>query len=575
VSQEIRPSYRFGPFRLEPRERRLLRDGTQVHLAPRVFDTLVRLVSARGSVVTRQELLAEVWGGSVVEEGNLTSNIWVLRRTLGQDAIETVPKTGYRFVAAIESGEPPESTRQPRPVLAVLPFRTLAGSQPDPALEQGLADLLVTLLSTVPEFIVRPLRATARFAPDEDPLTVGREIGAHAVVEASLQIAAEQVRINARLLRVADGASLWAESLDAPRGSLFEVEDRLAHRLAEALLGRFDVYSTRPAAVAPPRPQALQLYLHGRNSWERREPRALDRALSFYSRAVALDPEFAFAWAGIADVHAVRSMVSDARPADCFVPAREAIRRALAIDPALAEAHSASAAVSFWYEWDWSAVAEGCRRALAASPSLISAHVFSAHMSSNIGQHVEALETIDDARAIDPTSMLLQNLRATFLVHARRFHEALETFDDATATNPDFWIARLNRGKLLLHLDRVDEADVDLQHAAALNPLSAQPLSMLAAVAARRGDRAGARRILGQLEARGQEQWVPPTDLVIAQLACGEPGAVDGLERAYADRDPRLTFLAVDTKWDAVQDDPRVQEMCVRMRLRPHTASVE
>jgi DNA-binding winged helix-turn-helix (wHTH) protein/tetratricopeptide (TPR) repeat protein len=573
VGLDVKPSYRFGPFHLEPRERRLRRDGAPVHLTPRVFDTLVRLVAAAGSVVTRQELLTEIWGGHVVEEGNLTNNIWVLRRTLGEAAIETVPRAGYRFVAAIESGTPDTRAPQSRPVLAVLPFRSLAGAQPEPALEQGLADLLITLLSTVPECIVRPLRATLRFAPDEDPLTVGHALGADAVVEASLQITAEKVRINARLIRVADGTSLWAESLDSPRGHLFEVEDRLAHRLAEALLGRLGGYSTPLAVAAPPRPQALQLYLDGRHSWERREPRALDRALAFYSRAVELDPGFALAWAGIADVHGVRSMVSDVRPADCFVPAREAIRRALEIDPGLAEAHSASATVSFWFEWDWRGAATSCRRALAASPSLVSARLFLAHVCSNIGRHDEALEEIDRACEIDPTSMLLHNLRATFLAHARRIPDALDQFDATLAAHPDFWMARLNRGKLLLHLDRVEEAIVDLQHAARLNPLSAQPLSMLTAATAHRGNESGARQILSQLEARARQQWVPPTDLVLARLACGDTDALDGLEHAYEDRDPRLTFLAVDTKWDAVRDDQRVKALCARMRLAPEGVS--
>jgi len=574
LTPKIETTYRFGPFRLETQQRRLLRDGEPIHLTPRVFDTLVRLVSSAGSIVTREDLLADVWEGNFVEEGNISNNIWILRRTLGDTAIETVPKTGYRFLGIVEPAEPERAVASEQPgrtVLVVLPFRSLPGTPSEPALEQGLADLLVTLLSTVADVTVRPLRAVLRFA-NEDPLVAGRALGADAVLDASLQDGAGQLRINARLLRVSDGAALWADSLAAPRGDLFEVEDHLAGKLAEALLARLGAYPARLPASAPPRPQALEQYLHGRYNWERREPHALDRALDFYSRAVALDPDFALAWAGIADVHAVRSMVSDWRPPDCFVPARKAVQRALEIDPDLAEAHSASATVSFWFDWDWDSALAACRRALLASPSLVSGRLFAAHVCSNTGHHGEALLEIDLACQIDPTSPMLQNLRATFLVHARRFPEAMQQFDDVVAASPDFWIARLNRGKLFLHLGRPEEAELDRRHSVALNPWSAQPLSMLAAVAARRDDREGALRILGELEGRARERWVPPTDLVIARLACGEPDALDGLERAYEERDPRLNFLAVDPKWDAVRVDPRVEQLCGRMRLTPRDA---
>lgn len=560
-------SYRFGRFRVDARERRLLEDGARVHLAPRAFDTLLRLVRSAGSVVTREELLADVWGGSVVEEGNLSNVVWILRRAVGETAIETVPKTGYRFVAPVVPSAGDEMPAS-QTVLAVLPFRTLAGSEPEPALEQGLADLLITRLSTVPDLVVRPLRSVLQFANEEDPVAAGRAVGAGAVVDASLRTTPGQVRVNVRLLRVADGLSLWAESLVVQRAELLDLEDQLARSLARALAPRLSAgRRARLNLSATSHPQALELYLHGRYNWQRREPSALARALEHFSRAVELDPRFALAWAGIADVHGVRSMVCDARPADCFDPARSAIAHALEIDPELAEAHGAAGMVSFWHEWNWESAEDSLRRALESSPSLLSAHLFLAHLRSNTGRHAEALSGIDFTCTLDPYSALPQTLRGIFLVHARRFTEALARFDETLAAEPDFWVARLNRGKLLLFLGRLDDAAADLELCEQRNPMSAQATSMLVAVAVRRGDRAAARNRLQALEARARERWVPPTDLVIARLACGVDGALDGLDLAYAERDPRLSFLGVDPKWDALAADPRVVAMRRQMRL--------
>ena len=568
-----RASYRFGQFRLDARERLLLRDGERIHLAPRAFDTLLRLVSSAGSIVTREELLADVWSGNVVEEGNLSNTIWILRRAVGDAAIETVPKSGYRFVAAIEPAYGDDAWKS-RTVLAILPFRTLPGSAPEPALEQGLADLLITRLSTLPELIVRPLRSVLRFTGQDDPLAAGRAVGAGTIVDASLQTAPGKVRVNARLLRVSDGYSLWAESFAVPRGELFEVEDRLARVLAEALAPRLGAQQrARLAIAATSQPEAFELYLHGRYNWERREPRSLARALEFFARAVELDSRFALAWAGMADVHAVRSIVSDQRPVDGFVPARDAIDRALDIDPDLAEAHAAAGLVSFWFDWDWERAEASFRRALETSPSLASAHLFLAHLRSNTGRHAEALAGIDIACSIDPDSALLRTIRAMFLVHARRLDEALVHYNATLAAEPDFWVARLNRGKLLHYLGRSEEAATDLLHCEELNPNSAHATSMLAAVEARRGDHAAAHARLRALEARAHERWVPPTDLVIARLACEVDGALEGLDQAYADRDPRLTFLGVDPKWDTVRSDPRVVEILGRLRLPGGTGS--
>lgn len=575
-------AYRFGPFLLEVRERRLWRAGERVQLTPRALDTLLLLVSRGGSLVPREELLAAVWSGTVVEESNLTHTVWLLRSALGDRFIETVPKTGYRFAAAVESvasasagplagsthGEAPESADALPRSLAILPLKALSTFDHSLELCQGVADLLITRLSTLPDVVVRPLRAVLAAARDEDPLVTARALGSEAVVDASLQRAGSRVRVNARLLRVSDGNALVAETFDAEWGDLFAVQDRLAARIADALAPRLDPKIRARLAHRTTRDSlAMELYLQGRYSWERRTTEAVDRALDFYRRALDRDSEFALAWAAKADAYGVLPMTSDRRPLDCLAKARDAIRRALAIDTDLAEAHSAAGLIAFWYDWDWAAAEISLNLALAASPSLVHARLFHAHLMSNTGRHDEARVGIDQALAIDPSSPILNALKGMMLVHARRYDDALAQFDSTLAGGEDNWVALLNRGKLHLVLERYDDADEDLLRAAELSGGSAQALSMLTVVAARRGDAAEARRRFATLAARAAERWIPPTDRVIARAACGDPDATAGLAEAVAERDPRLAFLGVDPKWDALARDPRVVALRRDLRL--------
>ena len=568
-------AYRFGPFLLEVRERRLWRSGDRIQLTPRALDTLLLLVSRGGSLVPREELLASVWIDTVVEESNLTHTVWLLRSALGDGFIETVPKTGYRFVAAVEEVAPAGRESEPGPVsglgplaalprsLAVLPLKALSTFEHDTELCQGVADLLITRLSTLPDLVVRPLRAVLAAASDDDPLVIARAVGAEAVVDASLQRKGARVRVNARLLRVDDGSSLVAETFDADWGDLFAVQDRLAARIADALAPRLDPKIRARLVGRTTRDSlAMELYLQGRFNWERRTTEALERALDFYRRALERDPDFALAWAAKGDAYGILPMTSDRRPLDCLASARRAIRKSLDIDSDLAEAHSAAGMVAFWLEWDWAAAEKSLLRALDASPSLVQARLFHAHLMSNLGRHDEACTEIDRACAIDPSSPVLNALKGMMLVHARRFEAALKQFDSTLAGAPDNWIARLNRGKLLLALERYDDAESDLQRALELSAGSAQALSMLTVVAARRGNVGEARRRLESLEARTAERWIPPTDLVLARAACGVHDATLGLDLAVAERDPRLTFLGVDPKWDTLARDPRV----VRLR---------
>jgi TolB-like protein len=251
--------YEFGSFRLDIDSRVLLRDSQIVPLTPKALDTLLALVERKGELVGRKELLETVWPDVHVEENNLNSNIFLLRRTLGeadqgQAFIDTVPRRGYRFVAHVreivvgrECGlqGSPSSLALHLPssqTLAVLPFKTLCAEGCHEILGLGLADALITRLSNVRRVIVRPTSAISKYRePGQDPVIAGGELGVGLVLEGSVQRSGERVRVTVQLVNVADGAPLWAEKFDEDFTDIFAVEDAVSARIATALTAQLSV----------------------------------------------------------------------------------------------------------------------------------------------------------------------------------------------------------------------------------------------------------------------------------------------------------------------------------------------
>jgi DNA-binding winged-HTH domains len=241
--------YNFAHFRLDTRDRLLLRGGEIVQLTPKVFEILLLLIQDSGHVLTKDELINAVWPDSFVEEGNLARNISTLRQALGDpDYIETVPRRGYRFAASVHEswGESWQESPASRTVgaanqpvihsMAVLPFQPLSVMECDPLLGLRIADALITQLSSIGKFIVRPTSVVRGYAnPEQDPVVAGSELKVDAVLGGSIQQSGGTVRVTAQLLGVRDGFPLWGARFDARFTDIFAVEDALSVQVVSAL----------------------------------------------------------------------------------------------------------------------------------------------------------------------------------------------------------------------------------------------------------------------------------------------------------------------------------------------------
>ncbi len=248
MTQSVKRYYEFGPFRIDLKERVLMRGGQIVPLTPKVFDTLLAIVERGGELVSRRELIRAVWPDTHVVEGNLNTNIFMLRRVLGKDPhgqgyIATIPRRGYRFVANLrEVSENQDSTNgAAAKTMAVLPFNLLSVGGGNAHLGLGMADALITRLSNLRHFVVRPTSAVRSYTSmEQEPLVVGRDLGVELVVEGSIQLAGDRIRVRVQLIDIPSGASLWAEKFDEDFTDLFAVEDNISGRVADALTSDFE-----------------------------------------------------------------------------------------------------------------------------------------------------------------------------------------------------------------------------------------------------------------------------------------------------------------------------------------------
>jgi TolB-like protein len=319
--------YEFGPFRIDAHKRRLLRDGETVAVTPKAFETLLALVENSGKLLDKDDLMNLVWPDTVVEEANLTQNVSVLRRALGESSNErkyivTVPGRGYRFIADVkelfdEEGdlilarrtrsrvviEDVIETEIPSKSLCVLPFKSLSAEASDDYLGLGIADALITKLSNIRQIVVRPTSAVLRYADmSHDPVAVGRELKVESVLEGSIRRDSDRIRVTVQLVNVRDEAPLWADRFDEMFTDIFSVEDRISEQVARALVLKITGEEQKQLTKRQTEnAEAYQNYLKGLYYTNKATSNGAMKGIEHYNRAIELDPNYALAYAGLAE----------------------------------------------------------------------------------------------------------------------------------------------------------------------------------------------------------------------------------------------------------------------------------
>lgn len=559
--------YVFGPFRLELPAVVLYRGTQRVLLPPKALDLLQRLVASPGEVLTREALQAALWPDVVVEEGNLSKLVFHLRRTLGAapelaDAIETVPKRGYRFVGPVER-LPASGVTQPTAAagsLAVLPF---AESTPaDQFLAEGLAERILERLVQVPGLAV--LARTSAFregSGNGDPLAAAERLGVELVVSGRLARTQAGFRVTARLDERASRRTVWSLDVERAAGDLLLLDASIAASVA-ATLGRRAPGPVRPSRAMPA--GALEKVVQARYFWNRRPGDVVDQAIRCYQEALALDPDSAEAWAGLAEVYAtLGSWEAGVLPhAEGQSKAMSHAGRALSIDPTLAEAHAALGYAALHYGWDVASAERSFRSALSLNAHCVTAHHWYSHVLAAAGRIEESLEESRRCLQLDPMNLLMSVHLAWHHHMAREPSHVVEQSERVVAMDP-----RYHWGHYFLawglesmgEHGRALEAARQAVSAAGGNPVMT---SLLGRALAASGDVAEARRTAQEVERAGGPEEKFAYEIALIHLGLGEHDAALGwLERARTRRSGWMAYLEADPRLDPLRSEPRFQAL--------------
>ena len=589
-------TFRFGAFELQPGERRLLAGGEAVAVGPRAFDLLVALVQRAGQLVTKEELLDRVWPGLVVEENNLQVQVSALRKILGQEAIATIPGRGYRFTVTLTDSAPgsspaaspgndrpqaiappktvPASTDENLPSIAVLPFVNMSDDPANEYFADGIAEELLNVLSKIRGLRVASHTSAFTFKGGKvDIPTVAQKLNVSTILEGSVRKFGNRVRITVQLVQVATDSHLWSDTYDRELKDIFAVQDDIAQsvvkELRSALLGQKRDSSASAAVKAEVQAaakgrgenaEAYRLYLQGRFLVARRTQAGIAAGIEYFRQAVGLDPEYALAWAALAYALAIEAATGFTGYAAGFGHAREAVERALALKPDLAEGHAALGFVRLVYDWDWSGADASMRRALELAPGNAEVLLAAADVVATIGRLDESIALCRRVIVLDPLNVQGHRYLGKFYLFAGFFEQAEAALNEVFELNPLGGMTYFGLGQVYLAQGRFPEA------LAAFEKESHDGFRLLGLSAAyhaleREAPSSAALEQLGEL----------PVHAYLNAQANAYRGNVDlafeWLERAYRQRNAGLSQIKLQPLLRNLHGDPRWPPFLKKMGL--------
>jgi serine/threonine-protein kinase len=464
--------------------------------------------------------------------------------------------------------------RQAIDSLAVLPFANTGGDAGTEYLSDGITESLINNLSRLTQLKVLPRSTVFRYKGEQvDPSKIGRELKVRAVLTGRLVQRGDSVSIQAELVDVAEGAQLWGERYNRKLADVSAIEEEIAREISGKLHLKLTGEEQKRLARRPTEnAEAYQDYLKGRYQWNRRTTVSLRAAIAHFENAIAKDPGFALAHAGLADSYALMGEYNTATPPrESYPKARAAAQRALALDDTLAEAYTTRGYVQFIYDWDWAGAEASFKKALELKPGYATGHHWYADYLISVGRFDEALAEMKRAQELDPLSLIIQTELGMVHLVSRRYDLAIEQLRATLAMDPNFGIAHQLLGWVYTAKSMYPEAIREWQTAVKLLGEDPFVISSLGQVYGRAGRRAEAQKILDQLMERSKRGYVPAMAMATVYEGLGDKDrAFQWLAKAFEERNPMLALgLKTDPIFDRLRPDPRFTDLLRRMNLAP------
>ena len=457
--------------------------------------------------------------------------------------------------------------------LAVLPMKLLDINQPETGpdyLGTGLADALITRLSAIRSFAVRPTSSVLRYGPDADPLRAGRELGVAFVLDGRIRRAAERIRVTIQLLNVSDETTAWAGQFDEQFTDVLNLEDVISSNVAEAIVPHLTVdQRLRLAKRGTDNPQAHEAYLRGRFYWNTFTEDGFARAIVCYQQAIALDPKYALAYAGVANYHNWLGVFSVMPFAECAAAAYEAASTAVEIDPNLAEAHTALGQAILFRDFAWASAEHHLVRAIELDPNYAPAHTLYALQLVKEGRFTESLREAHFGRDLDPLAIISRFTVVWCSYHARRFDEAYRFASSTLENEPNNLLMLYGASFVLSGLGRHAEAIEAAERVVELLGKASHTLGRLGAAHALAGNIEEAQEALDDMQLISARRYVSPYHEALVQCALGRlEEALDLLEKAHEIGDAKVLWIGVDPELDPLHGHPRYNDLLHKLDHR-------
>jgi TolB-like protein/DNA-binding winged helix-turn-helix (wHTH) protein/Tfp pilus assembly protein PilF len=628
-NRETRHLYEFGPYRLDPTERKLLHNNQIVELPPKAFDTLVLMVRNSGHLMEKDELIRTLWPDSFVEEGSLSNSIFLLRKALGEDPqyIETVPKRGYRFVGAVRCL--PDEVRGHREVaqfqasrpaivaaavealplwrsravggiaalvlfallvagwyyrsaglsggaihsVAVLPFENANGDPTAEYLGDGIVESLINSLAQLPNLKIISRDSAFHYRGKEtDAQTVGQVLGVQAVFKGRVVQHGDTLTISAELIDAHDNSHIWGQQYSRKASDIFALQEEIAKEMTAALrvpLTGEEEKRLRKTYTASP--EAYDDYLKGRYWWNKQTEEGFRKGIEYFERAIAKDPAYALAHAGLADCYISLASSGLVSANEGYSKGREWAHEALKLDDTLVEAHVSLASVKTDYEWDWVEGEKEALRAIELNPNDAAARAAHAELSWTMGRFDESIQESKRALELDPLSINYNTALAFTFFLARRYDQATEQGAKILELDPKFIPAYYVRGVAYVKKSMYKEAMAEFEKAVSISADDLAALTGQGYGYAVTGRRADAEKVLARLNELSKREFVSPVWMAKIYSGLGEKDkAFESLERAYEDRSiVSVAYIKTNPMLDPLRSDPRYAELLHRLNLQP------
>ncbi|HME00407.1 MAG TPA: tetratricopeptide repeat protein [Terriglobia bacterium] len=465
-------------------------------------------------------------------------------------------------------------SKSERMMLAVLPFENLSGDTAQKYFSDGFTDELITEVAHLSNLGVIARPSVQNYPPGtHKPIDqIGRELHVNYILEGTVIKDANRVRIIARLIQVSDQTDLWSESYERNLEDILSLQRDVAEAIAGQIQAKLTTQErARLAPAGPVNPRAYDAYLRGRYHWNKRTPQDITSAIDYFQQAIHEDPNYAVAYAGLADAYALLGSVpNDAQPPRVAMPqAEENVVKALALDNSLAEAHASLAYVKLSFDWQWPEAERHFKQALDLNPSYATGHQWYALYLVAMGRMNEAIAEIGRAQQLDPLSIIIIAAAAHIYNQAGQYDKALEQCRKALDLYPDFFLAHYIQGRAYEQKGMVPEAIAEFQRANDLSQGSAIVIAGLGHAYAISGKRQEAQKLLDDLVSRSQQKYVPAVCMMAICVGLGDNNqALRWLKQALEDRCDYVIYLPHEPGL-ALRADPGFQDLMRQIHLTP------